>query len=389
MAKDRDLQAGWTEAQHQAKKLRQFFPAVFYSSLCNIFYYISALFSLLSNGHPQADLFGRIHHLSQACNCPYGEEGDHVDKCSASLPDIQFAGPDSRGMRIVAWNLTEANSLIQHEGIITTLPRNLVKNEFVMRGRMYSGIFKIVSVFECPDKSRYRVHGTAFAVTKSHVLTAAHNMWHPKLGPAKNATLFPDARADKRAQYIRKCISAATPSNWIQLHQDEHDFCMVAVAEPFDSEVRILSCHPGPGPSRVKDGEVLGFPFDLPPDAPGRHLIQCKGAVSYHEAQDGVTIKHMVNTVRGNSGSPVIASDQVVGVHTAFMRHERQNRAVPVNQNGNNVDEFSSVLRYVGGEDAGLPRGFCRLKRLAISQSQGAFPILPEFMVFGEDIATA
>ncbi|KAF2972794.1 hypothetical protein GQX73_g804 [Xylaria multiplex] len=297
--------------------------------------------SAASHGYPQANPLGSIHHSTQACYFPCGEEGGHVDRLLADLPDIEFEGPDSHRMRIVAWSLAEANSLTRHEGVITKLPRKVVKREFTTRGCKYSGIFKIVSEFEGPDKSRYRAQGTAFAVNKSHVLTAAHNMWHPKLGPAKNATLFPDARAGMWAQYARKCIAAATSPNWVQVRQVEHDFCMVAVAEPFGPEVHILPCHPSPGPSHVKDGIILGFPLDLPCDAPGRHLIQCKGELSYHVDRDGIAIEHDINTKKGNSGGPVITSGQVVGIHTSFIHCERKNRAIVINRNGNNVDHQS------------------------------------------------
>ncbi|RWA05095.1 hypothetical protein EKO27_g10008 [Xylaria grammica] len=279
-------------------------------------------------------------------------------------------------MRILAWNLVTTTSPIQLEGIINRSPRNVVEHQLIKQGNKYSGIFKIVSLFEGPNGTTYEIQGTAFAVTRSHVLTSAHNMWDRKLGPAKRAALFLDEREDKHAQYIKTCVAVASHAKWVDVQHTENDFCMVAIAKPFDPEVCILQCHPGPRPSGVEKGTVVGFPFDLPETAPGKHLILSEGTVACHVSLAGVMIEHEVDTVGGNSGSPVVVDGQVVGVHSAFMHHENKNRAAPVNQNGNNVDELISVLSYMGDSDAGLP-----VEITYISEARGV-------RVFGEDMPT-
>ncbi|GAW17546.1 hypothetical protein ANO14919_070040 [Xylariales sp. No.14919] len=279
-------------------------------------------------------------------------------------------------MPILAWNLATATSPVQLEGIINRSPRTVVEHELIKQGNKYSGIFKIISLFEGPDGAMYEIQGTAFAVTRSHVLTSAHNMWDRKLGPAKMAALFLDKREDKHPQYIKTCVAVASHAKWVEVQHTENDFCMVAIAKPFGPEVCILRCHPGLRPLGVEKATVVGFPSDLPEIAPGKHLILSEGTVACHVSLAGVMIEHEVDTVEGNSGSPIIVDGRVVGVHSAFMHHENKNRAAPVNQNGNNVDEFISVLNCMGGRSEGLHEGIAY-----IDEVKGV-------CIFGEGMAT-
>ncbi|KAI0968720.1 hypothetical protein F4678DRAFT_442576 [Xylaria arbuscula] len=188
-----------------------------------------------------------------------------------------------------------------------------------------------------------------------HVLTAAHNLWDPKLGPAKMAVLYLDDRVAQDGKPFNMCLTVAINADWIKRYSVENDFCMVAVEQPFNSGVRLLRCLPEPGPSCAENGMVLGFSYDLPFNAPSKHLIRCEGPVTYRESEAILIIEHRINTVGGNSGSPLIVDDQFVGVHSTFIRDQKINMAAPVNRNGNSVEHFSGVLRYMRGQISKLP----------------------------------
>ncbi|KAJ3579552.1 hypothetical protein NPX13_g1012 [Xylaria arbuscula] len=291
-----------------------------------------------------------------------GEDGYDIDKYLASLVDAKFSGLGNRA-RIACWDLSPPISLLPYEGIVTKAPlRGVVDRESIRQGKECSGIFVIESYFELPNGQTFIMKGTAFAVSPFHALTSAHLVWHRKLGPAKWVVLVPDERQRRYIDRVKTCVAIACHANLItspdeQARKADNDIAMLALAEPFDSGLRFLKCHQKPGPSFDEDGLVIGFPKDMPDYSAGKRLIWSRGWVSCERRNGVMSIEHKVNTVEGNSGSPVIVNDRVVGVHSMHLVDKRRNAAAPINRNGNNVDGFRGILRYIRGQHPKLPEG--------------------------------
>ncbi|KAI1735384.1 hypothetical protein F4680DRAFT_435712 [Xylaria scruposa] len=259
-------------------------------------------------------------------------------------------------MQVGSWTLLpQQTTRIQPEGVVSQEQRYVIEDELIQPGNVYSGIFKIISTFEGPDNKAWRMEGTAFAVDRFHALTSAHLMWHPKLGPARTAVLCPDERS--KTYDVRNhitCIAVAVHAKWMSSHQPENDFCMVAFAQALDPGVRPLRVELAPNFSF--EGEVVGFPLDLPAASKGSQLIVCHGPAETYENEDGVMIRHKVNTAGGSSGSPLYTtSEKVVAVHCSFDSYEMENYAVPINLNGNDVAQFEGVLRHMRDQWLKLP----------------------------------
>ncbi|KAI0858463.1 hypothetical protein F4860DRAFT_486301 [Xylaria cubensis] len=246
-------------------------------------------------------------------------------------------------MKIGSWCLPKQTNPIIQEGVITLVPRVVVEPESVCPGKEFSGVLRIVSTFKGPDGS-WKCEGTAFAVGKFHVLTAGHMMWHQKLGPAQSAVLYTDTRSGTITEGI-ECVAVAVHAEWIKCYQPENDFCMIAIAQGFNSGIRLLQL--GVAPSYPNVGRLLGFPSDLSVTSRGNELIECQGPVRSRENNAGIILIHKVNTSGGSSGSPFFVEGKVVAVHSSFNRNKMENYAVPIGQNGNNVAQFQNVLRYM------------------------------------------
>ncbi|KAI1428124.1 hypothetical protein F5Y12DRAFT_790696 [Xylaria sp. FL1777] len=228
-------------------------------------------------------------------------------------------------LQVVAWHLSTTTSGDQVEGFVNMPPlRELVDDQLINLGKEHSGIFRIIATFQ----DGWKTQGTAFAIGKYHAMTAAHLLWNLARGAARMVTLYPDAR--------------------FRGDQVDNDFCVLAVAKPFEAGVRIRRCHPNPGSSCAENGTIIGFPSDIS----RRRLILSKGLVEYHELEDVLKIEHKIDTVKGSSGSPVIVDSLVVGVHSRCI-DAWKNAATPVNRNDNDVEYFRNVLRYMRGT---LPR---------------------------------
>ncbi|KAI3320887.1 hypothetical protein HD806DRAFT_505254 [Xylariaceae sp. AK1471] len=305
----------------------------------------------------------------------WSEEGDIVDKDHPNLTKVQL--PDqylSPALKIVAWSLENVEFRLRREGIITREPRVVVDSNLVKLGHKYSGIFKTVSWFEGPHNTWYRIEGTAFAVGESRALTAGHNVWHRTLGPAKQVALLMDHRADPNDEDYRECVAAAIHAKWVTSDSLRNDFSMVTVAKPFHQQVHTNPCMmtpetsthidgtvlgffkdmPGGAPGMMTprtsthiDGIVVGFPKDKPDSAPGKHLIMSKGKVYFNEGLANGVILHRADTAKGNSGGPIFSSGRVVGVHRGYTKDVHANQAVPLNRNGNDVDEFAAAQDFI------------------------------------------
>ncbi|KAI0182855.1 hypothetical protein EV127DRAFT_448623 [Xylaria flabelliformis] len=264
-------------------------------------------------------------------------------------PAVKFSGKRFPGMQVGAWVLLhEQTSRIQHEGVVSQEERYVVGDELVKPGNVYSGIFKIISTFNGPDNKVWRMEGTAFAVDKFHALTSAHMMWHAQLGPAQTAVLCPDERS--RTYGLRshiKCIAVAVHAKWMSSHRPENDFCMVAMAQDFEPGVRSPRLELASNLLPF-EGEVVGFPLDLPAASEGSQLIVSRGLAEFYQTEAGIMIRHKVNTAGGSSGSPLYTtSKKVVAVHCSFNSYEMENYAVPINLNGNDVSQFQGILRHM------------------------------------------
>lgn len=163
------------------------------------------------------------------------------------------------------------------------------------------GIFKLVSFFQDPYDGWFRQEGTAFAISDFDALTAAHNVWHPELGPAKMVALLMDQRGDVNDRYARHCVATAVHARWTASRSRSTDFSMITVAQSFGPSVHTHQYDTTPEvpetPGSV--GYVLGFPYDFPRGFPGKHLIKSRGQISYHGDGDKGTIMHMANTELG------------------------------------------------------------------------------------------
>ncbi|KAI0449590.1 hypothetical protein F5B21DRAFT_519980 [Xylaria acuta] len=267
-----------------------------------------------------------------------------------SLPDARLPPSFYPGMQIGAWKLHKETPSIQHEGVVTREPRVVVKDKLTQPGNKYSGILKLITTFQGPNNAVWTMEGTAFYIGDSLATTAAHLTFHPKLGPAKRAFLYPDERSGANVGGIA-CIAIAVHAKWMKCHQRENDFCIVTIAEGSDLGIRPLPFVDLPANPHRYRGKVIGFPSDLPVASQGFQLIECQGSVSIKKARTVVMIEHKVNTAAGSSGSPLFdpSNTNVVGIHCLFDREANQNYAVPINQNGNDVPQFKAVLRFMRG----------------------------------------
>ncbi|KAI3317397.1 trypsin-like cysteine/serine peptidase domain-containing protein [Xylariaceae sp. AK1471] len=251
------------------------------------------------------------------------EEGDIVDEkwptlSIKQLPKLGSSQNDPTSVvEIVAWHPEIEYFPLRREAILTSEPREVVDSSDVMPGAKFSGIFKIVSIFQGPNNRRFRAQGTAFAISDFDALTSAHNMWHPKLGPAIRVELFMDQRIDTDSTEARKCIAVAVHAKWIISRSAVNDFSIVTVEKPFGGEVRIHPYKTTPETLKPIKGFALGFPYDFPETARGKFLCMSRGLVSYYDGKASSMVEHKVNTESGNSGGPVfISGGFVIGVHS-------------------------------------------------------------------------
>ncbi|KAJ3562947.1 hypothetical protein NPX13_g8371 [Xylaria arbuscula] len=270
-------------------------------------YYYIVLLSLLHIPYSEIVVDGSdqpqygVHSLSP------DREGCLGDLRFEHLPIVNIASMDQDDeVRIVAWRFTEETS--GQEAILNdNQPREETTHESVKHEGEYSGVFRIRSVFWVPGGDTHTMYGTAFVVNQFQAMTSAHLLWHAQLGPAKEVTLIKDAREQENGEAMYTCLGAACYKSAIrsivlQEHSPKHDLCMVSVSPAFEPGIRFLPLHPG-----------SGLPY-------------------------------------GNSGSPVIAGNYVVGVHHGFKADSMRNEAAPVNQNGNNANDLISVLQKMGNQ---------------------------------------
>ncbi|KAI0544946.1 hypothetical protein F4679DRAFT_493250 [Xylaria curta] len=293
--------------------------------------------------HNDPSFFSPRHIIHQGRSYRQDEGKNSVDHLLGRLPDVKLSNELFPGAQIVSWTMSEDTTLIEHEGEVSTATRDLVDRQFISPGAKFSGIYRIVSTFKGPRRTKV-VEGTAFAVGKFHVVTAGHMIWDKKYGPAQSAVLYTDKRSSTNAKGI-DCVAVAVHAEWTTSHQLENDFCMVAIAQDFGPGVCFLQL--GEAPQYAKAANVIGFPSDFPTSSPGKELIECQGQVRTWQTDAGVILIHNANTSPKSSGSPFCVGEKVVGVHSSFNRHTRENYAVPVDLNGNNVAQFQSVLRYM------------------------------------------
>ncbi|GAP92033.1 hypothetical protein SAMD00023353_6100470 [Rosellinia necatrix] len=242
---------------------------------------------------------------------------------------------------IVSWTLA---SDIKYEGILTPRSRDIVQLQCIQPGGRFTAIFKVVSTFQGPDGIIWEAQGTAFFINEFLALTAGHNIWHRNLGAAIEVTLHADERSTINAPGIA-CVAVAVHARWAGFYQHENDFAMIAIGEPLNSDVCPVKL--GIDTKLPCMGEIIGFPCDLPAEAEGSQLIICQDKVTAHTANVSGVIKHEINTVGGNSGSPLLIGGKAIAVHTMFSERERTNYAVPINRNGNDVPQFVDVLEYM------------------------------------------
>ncbi|RWA06078.1 hypothetical protein EKO27_g9027 [Xylaria grammica] len=312
-------------------------------------------------------------HYNVCTSCD--EEGCYREEDLERLPVAKFPNLDQNGKaRIVAWDLGEEIST-HHETIIDkSSPRNVVRDRWIKRGGKYSGILRIRSTFRTPDGGTISFWGTAFAINYFHAVTSAHLLWHPKLGPAIKAALYLDEREYRkdRRDRARACIAVvchatAIKSLMLQEQRAETDFCIVSLAERFELGIRPLTLRNRPSPSCRENGMIIGFPHDMPFESPSHQLIDSQGIVSYHENNGVLSIEHMINTTKGNSGSPVMVGKLVVGVHHGSKKNPKRNAAAAINRNGNDVEKFSEVLKYMTNQSCQnqkLPEGIGEVGKL-------------------------
>ncbi|KAI1120189.1 hypothetical protein F5Y10DRAFT_258921 [Nemania abortiva] len=281
----------------------------------------------------------------------------HVDEdLLRHLSTFPSPGKHFSTAQIGSWLLFQQTGGVQREGVIAPAQRVVVEDELVQPGKKHSGIFKIISTFRGPDNIVWKMQGTAFAIGKFFALTPGHIMWHPKLGPAETAVLYPDERSASNVQSIA-CIAVAVHAEWMKSYRHENDFCMVTTKDDFNAGVHCLQLGELPQVSPY-EGEVIGFPLDLPTASKGTQLIQCQGsAEGYRTEGGGDIIRHEVNTSGGSSGSPfsTICNGKVVGIHSSFDEENKVNYAVPINLNGNDIYQFEGVLRHMKDRRVKLP----------------------------------
>ncbi|KAI0861739.1 trypsin-like cysteine/serine peptidase domain-containing protein [Xylaria cubensis] len=311
--------------------------------------------SPLEVGPDELPLLAYLHAVNQTQPYPVNEHP--LD----GLPLEKFPSELFARMQVGYWVLQQQQATsIQLEGFVNDEePRNVVKDELIKPGKVFSGIFRIIATFQGPDNKIWKMKGTAFAVSEDLALTSAHVMWHEKLGPAKMAALCVDERLEfDDAQSHITCNAVAMHARWMKFHQREHDFCMVSMAQPFNSGVLPLRLELASKTLPCK-GKVVGFPLDFPvTSSKGSQLIECQGSAKLCRTKAGnnILIKHKVNTAGGNSGSPLYDTrGNVVGVHCSFVGAEGANYAVPINMNGNNVSQFEGILRHMRDPRVKLP----------------------------------
>ncbi|KAI1122986.1 hypothetical protein F5Y10DRAFT_270556 [Nemania abortiva] len=274
-----------------------------------------------------------------------------IEKTLAGMPDVWLTGLGRPQVQTVGWYLTKTIVPPRLEALLTEDTRKLVDHTLVMAGKRYSGVFRLVSVFEVPGQFRLRMTGTAFAFSRFHAGTSAHNLFHPKLGPAKKVALYPDEReAANEQRNFRECVAAVCQAEWVKSSQDQTDFGILTVTEAFGPGVRVLP-YETPEPFQKKNGLILGFPTDLPFVAGGKQLVESEGVECSYDGPPKGIIEHRINTEKGsketislrNSGGPVLVNGKVVGVHKGFMDRKGMNCAVPLNHNGNDVEKFCKI----------------------------------------------
>lgn len=239
------------------------------------------------------------------------------------LPPLPSSRNDSASsVQIVAWTLEEVTFPFRRETILTPEPREVTSPEAVQLGGEYSGmqacaytrpmallanpsfssgIFKLVSFFQDPYDRWHRLQGTAFGISDSDALTAAHNVCDPELGPAKMVAVLMDQRGDANDENARHCVATAVLARWITSCSRLNDFAMVTVAQSFGPRVRThqYDTKPEIPESPESMGYALGFPYDFPEKFPGKHLSISRGKVLYHGGGDQSIIMHMANTESG------------------------------------------------------------------------------------------
>ncbi|KAI0400634.1 hypothetical protein F4802DRAFT_584010 [Xylaria palmicola] len=209
-------------------------------------------------------------------------------------PDIKLA------TKVVSWSPKQFSFRLRREGIVSEEKRDVVPSTEVSVGQPMSGILKIVSLFHDHDGRWWRIEGTAVAISDFDFLTSAHNIWHPKLGPAKMIGLLMDERGDQGDQHAIACLAgAAVHHAWVNSTSSANDFGIVTVKEPIHSGISRFSCANKPLAEDPTDVSVVGYPGDMPKAAKGKQLCSGPGKAEYNKSEEGGMIVHTANTATG------------------------------------------------------------------------------------------
>ncbi|KAM3473944.1 hypothetical protein MY8738_008114 [Beauveria namnaoensis] len=234
----------------------------------------------------------------------------------------------------------------------------------------YRSVVKIQSLWRCNGTETWAM-GTGWLIRNDVVVTAGHNVYSDTYGgQALRVKCWigyrgRDLANDPRVQH-RNAINIVTTEAWRSHSADRkrHDVAMIQLDAPFTGNLRLFKYISTPSLPRLGSIVVVGYPGDKSPERNeediGGWMYEGRCPARYNLAESSHMIEHKVDTYRGQSGAPILLSDDkgtvAIGTHSYGGPNGSINSGNAIGGKcGDNYDEF--VRRFRPSTKKTIPLG--------------------------------
>ncbi|KAI1206719.1 trypsin-like cysteine/serine peptidase domain-containing protein [Annulohypoxylon truncatum] len=223
-----------------------------------------------------------------------------------------------------------------------------------------SGIVRVLATFIDCFGQHWLGNGSGVVIDSEHVMTVGHTIWHREYGLAVSITICRDSRAGPDIYHVD---AGAVHFQWAEASSAKNDFAILRTSNRFQSGIKPMRYTRSPTALATTNVNVYGFSTDMPMDQNGYwhpHLSYSYATVECVPDTYGL-LGHNGDTYQGASGGPAVDnSGVVIALHRGSYSsgNDTSNRAVAVNQLGNDIEKFKEALAVM---TEGTPVGVSRI----------------------------